>query len=90
MFSARLMDQFAEAFAWKAALLKLGDGLVGPTGQGPLINTAAVDKVERHVGCALCGGAGIGNEATARRSHRTSCRHLPQSQPASLNPVRSF
>ena len=50
-------DAFARALAEKAKALKLGDGLAGPTDQGPLINAAAVDKVERHVADALAGGA---------------------------------
>ena len=50
-------DAFAKALAEKAKALGLGDGLAGPTDQGPLINAAAVDKVERHVADALAGGA---------------------------------
>jgi succinate-semialdehyde dehydrogenase/glutarate-semialdehyde dehydrogenase len=37
----------------------VGDGLAGPTDQGPLINAAALDKVERHVADALAGGAQV-------------------------------
>ena len=50
-------DAFARALAEKAGALTLGDGLAGPADQGPLINAAAVDKVERHVADALAGGA---------------------------------
>ena len=52
-----IYDVFARALAEKARALRLGDGLAGPTDQGPLINSAAVDKVEHHVADALAGGA---------------------------------
>jgi succinate-semialdehyde dehydrogenase/glutarate-semialdehyde dehydrogenase len=50
-------DAFAEALTAKVRTLTLGDGLAGAADQGPLINAAAVDKVERHVADALDGGA---------------------------------
>ncbi len=52
-------DAFAEALTARAEALRVGDGLAGPTDQGPLINTAALDKVERHVADALAGGAQV-------------------------------
>jgi succinate-semialdehyde dehydrogenase/glutarate-semialdehyde dehydrogenase len=54
---AGIYDAFAEALAERARALVVGDGLGGPTGQGPLINAAAVDKVARHVADARSGGA---------------------------------
>ena len=47
------------ALAARAAALRPGDGLAGPTDQGPLINAAALAKVERHVADALEGGARV-------------------------------
>jgi succinate-semialdehyde dehydrogenase/glutarate-semialdehyde dehydrogenase len=52
-------DAFAEALTARAEALRVGDGLAGPTDQGPLINAAALDKVERHVADALEGGARV-------------------------------
>ena len=39
--------------------LKVGDGLQGPTDQGPLIDESALAKVEEHVADALSRGANI-------------------------------
>ena len=50
-------DEFARRLAQKAASLVIGDGLEGATDQGPLINKAALAKVERLVADALAGGA---------------------------------
>jgi len=52
-------DAFAEKLAARVRALRVGDGLDGPTDQGPLINAAAVDKVAQHVADALDGGAQI-------------------------------
>ena len=52
-------DAFAQALTARAEALRVGDGLAGPTDQGPLINAAALDKVERHVADALAGGAQV-------------------------------
>ena len=52
-------DAFAQALTARAEALRVGDGLAGPTDQGPLINAAALDKVERHVADALEGGARV-------------------------------
>lgn len=54
---AGVYDAFADKL--KAAMqvqLKVGNGLEGSTTQGPLINAAAVDKVEDHVKDALAKG----------------------------------
>ncbi len=50
-------DAFAKLLAEKAASLVVGDGLVGVTHQGPLINERALQKVEAHVADALNHGA---------------------------------
>ena len=52
-------DAFAQALTARAEALRVGDGLAGPTDQGPLINAAALDKVERHVADAVAGGARV-------------------------------
>jgi succinate-semialdehyde dehydrogenase/glutarate-semialdehyde dehydrogenase len=60
-------DRFVAKLSERVAGLVVGDGLKGDTHQGPLINAAAVDKVERHVRDAVArggqlraGGARIG------------------------------
>jgi succinate-semialdehyde dehydrogenase/glutarate-semialdehyde dehydrogenase len=55
----RVYDEFAKKFAAAVAKLKVGSGLEQGTEQGPLIEPAAVDKVERHVGDAKEHGAKV-------------------------------
>ena len=50
-------DAFAEKLAEKMARLRLGHGLDKSTTHGPLINAAALDKVEAHVTEAVEAGA---------------------------------
>jgi succinate-semialdehyde dehydrogenase/glutarate-semialdehyde dehydrogenase len=57
LVQAEVYDAFAERLATRAKALVVGDGLAGPTGQGPLINAAAVEKVQRHVADARASGA---------------------------------
>lgn len=52
-------DAFADLLARKAEKLTVGAGLAGKTDQGPLINAAALAKVERHVRDAVLQGAKI-------------------------------
>jgi succinate-semialdehyde dehydrogenase/glutarate-semialdehyde dehydrogenase len=65
LVQAGIYDAFAEKLAAKVGALVLGDGLAGVTGQGPLINAAALDKVARHVADAREHGATVltGGEA---------------------------
>jgi succinate-semialdehyde dehydrogenase/glutarate-semialdehyde dehydrogenase len=49
-------EEFVAKLCAKVAQLTVGDGLAGVTQQGPLINMAAVEKVERHVKDALARG----------------------------------
>lgn len=49
-------DQFVEKFAAKVKLLKVGNGFEDGVVQGPLIEDAAVQKVQRHVDDALAKG----------------------------------
>ena len=50
-------DEFAEKFAAAAQALKIGNGADDGVQQGPLIDMAAVNKVEDHIGDALAKGA---------------------------------
>ena len=49
-------DQFVHKFAEKVKLLKVGNGFEDGVGQGPLIEDAAIEKVQRHVQDALAKG----------------------------------
>ncbi|MCW9079259.1 MAG: NAD-dependent succinate-semialdehyde dehydrogenase, partial [Gammaproteobacteria bacterium] len=55
----RIYDAFAEKLAVAVGGLKVGDGMAEGTSQGPLINQAAVEKVEQHIGDAVSKGARI-------------------------------
>ncbi len=50
-------DQFVEKFSARVAALSIGDGAADGTEVGPLINTAAIDKVEQLVATATAAGA---------------------------------
>jgi succinate-semialdehyde dehydrogenase/glutarate-semialdehyde dehydrogenase len=50
-------EDFAARLIAAVGKLKVGDGLRGPTDQGPLIDAAALAKVEEHVADALAKGA---------------------------------
>jgi succinate-semialdehyde dehydrogenase/glutarate-semialdehyde dehydrogenase len=50
-------DEFVEKLTRKVATLKVGSGFEDGVAQGPLIDMAAVEKVEEHVADALAGGA---------------------------------
>jgi len=52
-------DAFADKLAVATAKLKVGDGLTGDFQQGPLIDMAAVEKVEEHVADALDNGGKV-------------------------------
>ncbi|MEP4731244.1 NAD-dependent succinate-semialdehyde dehydrogenase, partial [Parvibaculum sp.] len=52
-------DEFVEKLAKKVAELKVGAGFEEGVAQGPLIEMAAVGKVEEHVADAVAGGAKI-------------------------------
>ncbi|MCB1461186.1 MAG: NAD-dependent succinate-semialdehyde dehydrogenase [Nitratireductor sp.] len=53
----RVYDAFVEKLAKRVSGLKVGDGSEADTLQGPLINAAAVEKVEEHIADALSKGA---------------------------------
>ena len=52
-------EAFAEKLAAAVRTLRVGDGLAGPTDQGPLIDERAVAKVEAHLADALAHGAKV-------------------------------
>lgn len=60
-------DAFSERLVEAVEGMRIGDGLAGETEQGPLIDAAAVDKVEEHVGDAVAKGAKV---ATGGGRHR--------------------
>src|SRR5256884_5136031 len=55
----KIYDQFVEKLSKKVAAMKIGDGTEQGVTQGPLINMAAVDKVEKHIADAIEHGARI-------------------------------
>ncbi|MBR9828579.1 MAG: NAD-dependent succinate-semialdehyde dehydrogenase [Oceanospirillales bacterium] len=54
-----IYDRFVEGLAQRTAQLKVGSGLDADVQQGPLINQAAVDKIQAHVDDAVAKGASI-------------------------------
>ncbi len=54
---AGVYDAFAAKLSAAVAKLKVGDGLAEGTDLGPLINDAALDKIEEHVADAVAKGA---------------------------------
>lgn len=52
-----VLDQFVEKFAKAIQVIKVGNGMEAGTTQGPLIEQAALEKVEKHVTDALSKGA---------------------------------
>ena len=54
---AGVYDEFSTKLGEAVAEMKIGDGLKGETQQGPLIDMAAVKKVEEHVSDAMSKGA---------------------------------
>jgi succinate-semialdehyde dehydrogenase/glutarate-semialdehyde dehydrogenase len=54
---AGVHDAFAEKLVAAVGSLRLGDGLQPGVTTGPLINMAAVEKVEHHIADAVAGGA---------------------------------
>lgn len=52
-------DAFAAKLKAAVEKLRVGDGLVAGTDLGPLINPAAVDKVEEHIADALANGGSL-------------------------------
>lgn len=56
---AGVYDAFAEKLKAAVSALKVGDGLEAGTDLGPLVNMAAVEKVEEHIADATAKGAKV-------------------------------
>jgi succinate-semialdehyde dehydrogenase / glutarate-semialdehyde dehydrogenase len=59
LVQAGVYEDFTRRLVHAVAQLRVGDGLKGPTDQGPLIDTHALAKVEEHVADAVARGARI-------------------------------
>jgi succinate-semialdehyde dehydrogenase/glutarate-semialdehyde dehydrogenase len=59
LIQAGVYDEFAKRLKSAVAQLRVGDGLLGVTDQGPLIDAKAVTKVEEHIADALAKGAKV-------------------------------
>jgi succinate-semialdehyde dehydrogenase / glutarate-semialdehyde dehydrogenase len=57
LVQAKVYDAFVTQLVAATKKLRVGDGLQGPTEQGPLIDQQAIDKVEEHIKDALDQGA---------------------------------
>ena len=55
----KVHDQFVEKFAKALSAIKVGNGMEAGITQGPLIETAALEKVQKHVADALSKGAKV-------------------------------
>ena len=66
LVQAKVHDAFVEKLTAKVAGLKVGSGFEEGVAQGPLIDMAAVEKVEEHIADALAGGARV---ATGGKRH---------------------
>jgi acyl-CoA reductase-like NAD-dependent aldehyde dehydrogenase len=53
MFIKKVHDVFVEKFAKAVQAIKVGNGMEAGIHQGPLIDQAAFEKVERHIADAL-------------------------------------
>jgi succinate-semialdehyde dehydrogenase / glutarate-semialdehyde dehydrogenase len=54
---ASIYDAFAERLAVEVGKIKVGSGIEAGVTQGPLINAAAIAKVQEHIADAVSGGA---------------------------------
>jgi succinate-semialdehyde dehydrogenase / glutarate-semialdehyde dehydrogenase len=59
LVQAPVYEAFARKLVHAVAQLRVGDGLEGPTDQGPLIDAAALAKVEQHIADAVGKGARV-------------------------------
>jgi len=59
LVQAPVYESFSKRLAHAVAQLRVGDGLKGPTDQGPLIDAKALAKVEEHLADALGKGARV-------------------------------
>jgi succinate-semialdehyde dehydrogenase / glutarate-semialdehyde dehydrogenase len=59
LVQAPVYEAFTRKLVHAVEQLRVGDGLKGPTDQGPLIDAAALAKVEQHIADALSKGARV-------------------------------
>jgi succinate-semialdehyde dehydrogenase/glutarate-semialdehyde dehydrogenase len=59
LVQAGVYEEFTRKLTHAVAQLRIGDGLKGPTDQGPLIDAKALAKVEEHIADAVAKGARI-------------------------------
>ena len=59
LVQAPVYEAFARKLVHAVTQLRVGDGLKGPTDQGPLIDAGALAKVEQHIADAVAKGARI-------------------------------
>ena len=59
LVQAGVYDEFSKKLIEAVGKLRVGDGLAGPTDQGPLIDAKAVAKVEEHIADAVKKGAKV-------------------------------
>jgi succinate-semialdehyde dehydrogenase/glutarate-semialdehyde dehydrogenase len=59
LVQAGVYEEFSAKLAAAVGKLRVGDGLAGPTEQGPLIDAKAVSKVEEHIADAVKKGAKV-------------------------------
>ena len=59
MVQAGVHDAFVEKLALAVSQIRVGNGLEAGVAQGPLVNEAAVEKVERYLAEAVAGGAKV-------------------------------
>ena len=52
-------EEFSQKLAVEVEKMRVGDGLKGETEQGPMIDIAAVEKVEEHIQDAVSKGAKV-------------------------------
>jgi succinate-semialdehyde dehydrogenase/glutarate-semialdehyde dehydrogenase len=84
----KIYDAFAERFAAAVGRLKVGSGLEPGVEQGPLIEPAAIAKVERHVSDAKSHGAKVLTGGSSSSRTRTRSSALP-TRPSTGSPLTS-
>jgi succinate-semialdehyde dehydrogenase/glutarate-semialdehyde dehydrogenase len=76
-------DEFASKFADKVKTMKVGNGLDDGVVQGPLINSAAIEKVEEHLEDATGKGARV---LTGGKRHELGGTYFEPTVVADVNP----
>lgn len=82
LVQAGIYDAFAGKLAARVGAMKVGDGLEPGIDIGPMINRAAIDKIERHVADALARGAKIAGKAAVPAGQYAAPMVLTEATPA--------